>query len=75
MDKEAQLMLQRKGDQFPMEAFIAAKYSAKDLAVLNQCRNHLKAVTLADISNADGRQLLPGIKDGTRKTMQHHCCE
>ena len=54
MDKEAQLMLQQKGNQFLKEAFIAATYSAKDLAILNQCCTYLKAVTLADISTANG---------------------
>ena len=62
----------KKRRQFLMEAFIAAKYSAKDLAMLNQCRTFLKAVTLADISTANGRQLLPGITDGTRKALQCH---
>ena len=63
-------MLQRKGDQFLMEAFIAAKYSAKDLAMLNQCRTFLKAVTLADISKARGDSFAVGIYNGVLLAQQ-----
>jgi hypothetical protein len=38
-----------------MEAFAQHNYEASDLRVLNQCRTFLHAVTLADVTMADGK--------------------
>jgi hypothetical protein len=50
------------GDRFLMEAFVNARFDAKQLKLLNEVRNWLKAVTVADVVTADGRTFLPGIK-------------
>ena len=54
-DRHTSLTLARKDDQFLMEAFYRAKYTAADLKKLNECRTFLKVVTLADICTADGK--------------------
>ena len=64
--------LKRAGDRFLMEAFVNAKFDAKQLKLLNEVRNWLKAVTLADVVTADGRTFLPGIKRGERSSQQLH---
>ena len=40
-----------------MEVFIAAGYRGKDLILLNVMRMSIKAITVADISTADGLRL------------------
>ena len=64
IDPEAQLQLIRENDQFLMEVFINAKFTAAELIMLNQCRCFLKVITTADITNAYGKQLTPGIMEG-----------
>ena len=56
----------------PDEAFVNARFDAKQLKLLNEARNWLKAVTLADVVTADGRTFLPGIKRGERSSQQLH---
>ncbi|MGL5936611.1 MAG: hypothetical protein ACRCZI_13435, partial [Cetobacterium sp.] len=72
LDEEAKLELKRAGDRFLMEAFVNARFDAKQLKLLNEVRNWLKAVTLADVVTADGRTFLPGIKRGERSSQQLH---
>jgi hypothetical protein len=55
----------RKGDEFLMKLFVDQGYDLKSLARLNHCRKYLQVITVADISTADGRHLLPGITHGT----------
>jgi hypothetical protein len=54
-DRLPQLELRREKDLFLMEAFTQHNYEAPDLKVLNQCRTFLQAVTLADVTTADGK--------------------
>jgi hypothetical protein len=54
-DRLPQLELRREQDLFLMEAFAQHNYEASDLRVLNQCRTFLQAVTLADVTMADGK--------------------
>jgi hypothetical protein len=49
--------LQRTGDTFLMHAFVEQGFNPQELATLNQCRMFLKAITLADICTADGKNL------------------
>jgi hypothetical protein len=60
----ASLQLKKQQDGFLIEGFAAAGYKNKQLRTLSQCRISCRAVTLADISTGDGRQLLHGIFDG-----------
>ena len=64
------LSLQREKDVFIMEAFAAAGYQGAKLATLNRCRQFLRAVTLADITSGDGKQVLPMTLTGKRVTTE-----
>jgi hypothetical protein len=64
-DRFATLTKSRVNDKFLMHTFMLQGYSSKELRLLNQVRNFLRAVTLADITTADGRSLAPGILEGT----------
>jgi hypothetical protein len=66
------LELKHAGDRFLMEAFVHARFDAKQLKLLNEVRNWLKAVTLADVVTTDGRTFLSGIKQGERSRQQLH---
>jgi hypothetical protein len=59
------LTLQQQSDRFLIEAFAASGYQNKQLCTLNHCCIRLHAVTLADITTDEGRNLLAGIFDGT----------
>ena len=50
------LTLRTQNDRYIMEAFLS-HYDADDLVKLNHCRNHLKVITLSDISTANGTHL------------------
>jgi hypothetical protein len=63
--------LQRTGDTFLMHAF-ALQYSSKQLAILNQCRMFLKAITLADITTVDGTQIHPWSYAGITREPHLH---
>ena len=49
----------RTRDVFLMDAFIAQGYEGDDLMALQDCRLHLKAVRLSDITTADGWRIEP----------------
>jgi hypothetical protein len=66
--------VKQAGDQFLMEAFVNARFMAKQLKLLNDVRNWLKAVTLADVVTSNRRTFLPGIKQGECSSQQLHNC-
>jgi hypothetical protein len=47
-------------------------FDAPILRILNQCRLHLNAVNVSDITIADGTRLIPGIKWGEIDVMPSH---
>jgi hypothetical protein len=51
-------------DVMLMDYFIMNKYKPKELALLNKCRVYLKVISLADITSADGEQIMPSYKLG-----------
>jgi hypothetical protein len=55
----------RVGDLSLMDYFISQRLSHRTLAILNSCRIYLQVITLADITSADGRYILPEAKAGT----------
>jgi hypothetical protein len=55
-------MLQRAQDTMLMDYFISLKYTHTDLDLLNKCRVYLQVLTLADITSADGRKIVPHFK-------------
>ena len=63
-DKWPQLPLRRTNDHHLMELFAQHTYSAQDLKTLNECRMYLRAVTLADICTADGKEVSMAAFDG-----------
>jgi hypothetical protein len=65
MDRFATLTKSRVNDKFLMYSFMQQGYNNKELQLLNQVRTFLRAVTLTDITTADGRSLAPGILEGT----------
>ena len=72
-DPFAKLDLARENDEFLMLAFKDnPKVKDKDLPLLNQCRTYLQVVTLADITSADGRRLIPGVKEGKAPPQRAH---
>jgi hypothetical protein len=61
------LALARKDDQFLMATFSRYGFAGKDLLVLNRCRMFLQAVTLSDITTADGISITPQSWAGSRE--------
>ena len=59
-DGMAPLSVNRINDQFLMHAFWQAGHSAKNVKILNLCRQKLKISLLSDISTGDGKYLQPG---------------
>ena len=51
--------LLRVNDQYLMQAFIEAGYTGTELTLLQQTMQYLCAMTLADISTADGSYIIP----------------
>ena len=51
------LEILRDGDVHLMDIFVANNFSGDDLVRLNLCRMFLQAITLADITTADGRYI------------------
>ena len=54
----------RQNDAFIMEEFHSNGVKPKDLEVLNRCRLYLKAITIADIFETDGRTVLEQAWEG-----------
>jgi hypothetical protein len=42
----------------------------KSMDILNRCRLYLQVITLADITSADGKEIMPGVKKGQRLDEQ-----
>jgi hypothetical protein len=51
----------REHDIALMDHFIAQGFSASKLRLLNQCRLYLQVITLADLTSADGKHLIPDV--------------
>ncbi len=49
-----------------MDFFLSLKYKPKTLQILNRCRIYLQVITLADITSADGTQIIPQTLKGHR---------
>lgn len=52
-----ELELLRVNDEFLMERFLDVGYEGTNLRILNHIRIHLHAITLADITTADGKRI------------------
>jgi hypothetical protein len=52
----------REHDKFLMDYFNTCQFASKTMESLNRCRIFLRAITLSDITTADGSRLLLGIK-------------
>ena len=48
----------KKKDVFLMEAYAKFTNDTNTLKILNNCRIHLKIITLSDITSADGKKLI-----------------
>jgi hypothetical protein len=57
-------MLPRRHDLYLMDYFIALRLPDAVLLTLNACRVYLQAITLSDITSADGTYILPEAKQG-----------
>ena len=57
MEDYKDVPLLRKKDEYLMMAFVKGDFRNADLKVLNYVRKFLKAITLADISTADGSRI------------------
>ena len=58
IENQWQPSLQRKKDVFLMEAYAKFTNNINTLKILNNCRIHLKIITLSDITSADGTKLI-----------------
>lgn len=56
--------LTRENDCFLMPTFIQLGFPPPTLKRLNKCRLYLQALTLLDLTSADGRTILPSAKHG-----------
>ncbi|HEY9818173.1 MAG TPA: hypothetical protein V6D20_20565, partial [Candidatus Obscuribacterales bacterium] len=66
------IRLIRDKDQFLMQAFLNNGFRGKTLHQLNECRMYLRAITLADITNAPGDYLLHTALTGKRSSVWHN---
>jgi hypothetical protein len=57
LDQQPELQAIASDDKFLMELFIDLGYSDDTLQTLNECRMSLKAITLGDLCNADGKHI------------------
>ena len=71
-DTFPQLQLSREEDEFIMPLFVKGGFTPEELKVLNECRMFLHAITLADITVADGRTLHPQSYEGVRRESRLH---
>ena len=58
IENQWQSSLQRKKDVFLMEPYAKFTKDINTLKILNNCRIHLKIITLSDIISADGKKLI-----------------
>ena len=56
-DKMSPLPLRRTNDRHLMDVFWEAGHSPEELKMLNQCRMFLHAITLADVTSANGQEI------------------
>ena len=61
----------RLNDTFLMNAFILAGFRGHELARLQRCRLHLKAITLADIADGFGTSICPWAMEGQAQYGHH----
>jgi hypothetical protein len=57
---------QRQGDTFIMTLFRTLSLPSSTITILNRCRLYLQVITVADIASADGKLIVPWVKDGLR---------
>jgi hypothetical protein len=56
--------LTRENDIFLMDEFMKYNFTPYHMKLINQCRLYLQAITIADITAADGKRLLRNIFNG-----------
>jgi hypothetical protein len=56
----------RVHDQYIMDLAMMQDYNQTMIERINACRRYLHAITIADLSDAAGTRLVPGVLDGTR---------
>jgi hypothetical protein len=56
---------QRENDSFLMEFFLTITKNISILKAINRCRVYLQLILVSDIATADGRKLLPEVKQGS----------
>jgi hypothetical protein len=74
-DDIGNFQLQRMHDKFIMDKFIKAGFHGKQLKQLNECRMYLHAVTLSDISTADGLEITLGAWNGIQEDRGVSQCQ
>ena len=63
-DSLPQLQTQRQGDIFLMQCFLLPNSTDKELRCLVDCREYLQGTTLADITTADGTEIMLHTRQG-----------
>ena len=58
IENQWQPLLQRKKDVFLMNAYSKFTKDTHTLKIMNNCRIHLRIITLSDITSADGKKLV-----------------
>jgi len=61
--------LMRTGDRFIMDIALQANFKPGQIRRINYCRLYLNVVTVADITNASGTMIDPGMYDGNRDAI------
>ena len=57
---------QRDNDKYIMEEFVRFGYTKQKLQLLNKCRIYLQAISLSDIANGQGNQIVKNYLEGRR---------
>jgi hypothetical protein len=68
LDNQWHPSLQRKKDVFLMEAYSKFTNDSNTLKIMNNCRLHLKIITLTDITSANGKHLIKTQLNGYKST-------
>ncbi len=69
LDNDYILPIQREHDLFLMDAVLQCKYfTSEEITQINYCRLYLQAITLSDLTKADGKRLDPHMLKGRPST-------
>ena len=69
LDNDYILPIQRVHDLFLMDAVLQCKYfTSEEITQINYCRLYLQAITLSDLTKADGKRLDPHMLKGRPST-------